>query len=550
MNMNRHTEQEWQFAAQDLDSARHWLATQPQEASERHCASRPTVTMQDTYYDSADWMIFRAGFALRVRQAQAADDSDHEADNNSGTEITLKSLHKPQDGLARRTEISEQVGSANLAEVLERDNGIGGRIRELVGSRPLAPLFHARTRRERQQLLEADSDLPLAEIDLDETSIEAPSGQARELRRVEVECIHADPGAVSPWVDQLREAAQLQPVEVSKFRAGLEVAGLTPSTPESLGSTGITASQPFAATQLATLRRYFALMLDKEAEVRVGSPTAVHEMRVAARHLDVLLRVFRGYGPTWAVSSRGRVRGLIKALGAVRDCDVQLAFLEKTMASLDAEKRGDFEPVRVRLDEQRSKARSRLLQTLDSPPVRAFIREWREHLTAAKPGSTRAQRRVTAGIARDLIREQSRKLRKRASRLDEDAAADDFHEVRIRAKRLRYTLDAFASLYGNAAKDYIGALAKLQGVLGEYHDSKVREQRFAELVSRGPRLPSATSFMVGRLVERDASAAERCRKAFSKAYRRVRGRRWRELVVVMKRQQETATPAADTLPGK
>ena len=110
------------------------------------------------------------------------------------TEITLKSLHRPQDGLARRTEVSEQVGNADLAEVLERDNGIGGRIRELVGSRPLTPLFHARTRRERQQLLEADSDLPLAEIDLDETSIEAPSGQARELRRVEVECIHADPG--------------------------------------------------------------------------------------------------------------------------------------------------------------------------------------------------------------------------------------------------------------------------------------------------------------------------------------------------------------------
>ena len=93
-----------------------------------------------------------------------------------------------------------------------------------------------------------------------------------------------------------------------------------------------------------------------------------------------------------------------------------------------------------------------------------------------------------------------------------NASADDFHEVRIRAKRLRYTLDAFASLYGDAAQEYIGALARLQTVLGEYHDSNVREQRFAELVSRGPRLPSSTSFMVGRLVERDASAAEQCRK--------------------------------------
>ncbi len=136
--------------------------------------------MQDTYYDSADWMIFRAGFALRVRRAHVADGASTET-GNGDTEITLKSLHKAHDGLARRTEFSEQVGSADLAEVLARDNGIGGRIRELIGSRPLTPLFHARTRRERQQLLEADSDLPLAEIDLDETSIESPSGQAREL---------------------------------------------------------------------------------------------------------------------------------------------------------------------------------------------------------------------------------------------------------------------------------------------------------------------------------------------------------------------------------
>jgi len=33
------------------------------------------------------------------------------------------------------------VGSANLQEVLARDNGIGSRIRELVGSRPLYVTF-------------------------------------------------------------------------------------------------------------------------------------------------------------------------------------------------------------------------------------------------------------------------------------------------------------------------------------------------------------------------------------------------------------------------
>ena len=272
-------------------------------------------------------MIFRAGYALRVRRAHEDDEQD-----SAKTEITLKSLQPAHNGLARRTEISEIVVDTSLEEVLARGDGIGGRIRELLGARTLTPLFHARTRRERQHLLEADSELALAEVDLDETSIEAPGGQGQELRRVEVECINAEPEALSPLVEQLRDAAQLQPVEVSKFRAGLAAAGLDPAAQQSLGDTAIHATQPFAQAQLALLRRYFAAVLSKEAEVRAGSTTALHEMRVAARHLDVLLRVFHGFGPSWAIASRTRIRGLIKMLGNVRDCDVQIAFLDSTLA--------------------------------------------------------------------------------------------------------------------------------------------------------------------------------------------------------------------------
>jgi CHAD domain-containing protein len=545
MGMNRHIEQEWQFAARELDSARSWLAAQSHDASERRFAARPTLTMRDTYYDSPDWMIFRAGFALRVREAREADDTGIGA-----TEVTLKSLNRGHGGIARRTEISESVGSARLDDVLARDNGIGGRIRELVGTRTLAALFHVSTRRERQQLLEAGTDLPLAEVDLDETSIETPSGQAQAMRRVEVECINAEPAAVSPFVEQLRDAGRLEPIDVSKFRAGLAAAGLEPpARQQEAGSPGIEPSQPFADTQLATLRRYFTTVLSKEAAVRAGSTQAVHEMRVAARHLEVLLRTFRGFGPSWAVSARPRVHGLIKRLGAVRDCDVQLAYLGDVLTSLEDDERKAFEPMRARLAAQQVEARSRLLRALDSPTIRHWVQEWHRHLGAGAPGSTRAQRATTAEVARTLVRDAARALRKRARRIDEDSAPDDYHEVRIRAKRLRYTLDAFADLYGEAAQSYAKALGKLQTVLGEYNDASVREKRFTALVTGGPRLPASTSFLAGRLVERDVQAFNRCRKKFGKAYRRVRGRRWRELDETMERVTQSLSEARSSLSG-
>jgi triphosphatase len=537
MGMNRHTEQEWQFAARELDSARSWLAAQPHDASERHFASRPTLKMRDTYYDSPDWMIFRAGFALRVREAREADDT-----GLGETEVTLKSLQRGHGAISRRTEMSESVGSAGLDEVLPRDNGIGGRIRELVGTRTLAALFHVRTRRERQQLLEADTGLPLAEVDLDETSIETPTGQAQEMRRVEVECINAEPEAVSAFVEQLRDGARLEPVEVSKFRAGLAAAGLDPpATQESL-STAIAPSQPFADAQLATLRRYFATVLAKEASVRAGSAQAVHEMRVAARHLQVLLRMFRGFGPSWAVGARPRVHGLIRRLGAVRDCDVQLAYLDSVLTLADEERQA-FEPMRERLAAQHAEARARLLRALDSPAVRHWMQDWEQHLRAGPPGSTRAQRATTAEVARTLVRDAAQTLRKRARRIDKGSVPDDYHEVRIRAKRLRYTLDAFAGLYGEAAQSYTKALGKLQSVLGEYNDASVREKRFTALVTGGPRLPSSTSFLAGRLVERDVQAFKRCRKKFGRAYHRVRGRRWSDLNDTMERVARSASEA-------
>jgi inorganic triphosphatase YgiF len=290
--MERSTEQEWQFSAPELDAARAWLAAQPVEISDRRLSIQPTLELTDIYYDSPDWMIFRAGFALRMRSERTEEDGEQ-------TEVTLKSLSKPHNALARRTEFSQRVDGSDMDAVIASAMGIGERIRELIGERSLKPLFKANTRRERQRLLEAGSDIALAEVDLDETSIEATSGVSTQLKRIEVECLNATPAALEPFVRQLRDAAQLEPVEMSKFRVGLKAAGLNPPGQER-ASLEVSAAQPFAETQFALLRRYFALMPGEGTAGPRGFAAALHEMRVAARHLDVLLRLFSSYGPRWA----------------------------------------------------------------------------------------------------------------------------------------------------------------------------------------------------------------------------------------------------------
>src|SRR5882724_1357468 len=72
-------ELEWQLAGADLGQVERWLsehATVAGLAIER----RPTLELSDTYFDTADWRLHRAGFVLRVRGGDGA------------THATLKSL--------------------------------------------------------------------------------------------------------------------------------------------------------------------------------------------------------------------------------------------------------------------------------------------------------------------------------------------------------------------------------------------------------------------------------------------------------------------------
>ena len=220
---------------------------------------------------------------------------------------------------------------------------------------------------------------------------------------------------------------------------------------------------------------------------------------------------------------------------------MQLEYLHGSSAALSGADLASIEPLLARLTQRRIQARARLLHLLDSNRIRSWVTHWLEQLRLNTASGARAREATTARVARELVRSTAARLRKRADQLNDDSSADDFHRVRIRAKRLRYALDAFGGLYGDAAREYLDALAKLQHVLGEYHDSTVRAEMFTEIVTRGRRVPAATSFLVGRLVERDQSDFKKCRRKFLKAYRRIKRRRWSALLAAMREQVQAAS---------
>src|SRR3984885_1711197 len=129
-------EVEWQLACTDLSSVRRWLSD---HGTFDGLTLEPRSTQQifDTYLDTDDWRIHRAGFALRVRSGSGT------------TEATLKSLHSASTEVADRRELTETLNSSDNEAIRESIGPVGTRVCAVSGARTLLPLFELRTSRQR-----------------------------------------------------------------------------------------------------------------------------------------------------------------------------------------------------------------------------------------------------------------------------------------------------------------------------------------------------------------------------------------------------------------
>ncbi len=94
-------------------------------------------------------------------------------------------------------------------------------------------------------------------------------------------------------------------------------------------------------------------------------------------------------------------------------------------------------------------------------------------------------------FAARVLGRRARRLAKAGAGLAR-AGADERHEVRIAAKKLRYAAEFFAALFPRKrARSYRDALAGLQQALGEWNDAAVAPRIAAAIA--GPAAPSAVA---------------------------------------------------------
>src|SRR5579862_3772633 len=301
-------------------------------------------------------------------------------------------------------------------------------------------------------------------------------------------------------------------------------------------------AEPRSSHEMAIgeLQRLLAAWQVHEPGARRGEdPEALHQLRVTARRIDATLGLFKRQLPRPLVQARKTTKGVLRTLGAARDLDVQLIELAQYCESLPDPERVAAEPLRLRLQSERERARARMTRGLDSEATR----RWLATLRAA--GEERGEHGDEPALAvlPERVERRFRKLRKSVDKLRNKSSMEEYHQVRRRAKQLRYAIECGAGFFGKPGDETLRALRRLQDRLGAHQDAHMAQCRLALLAAVSQSgLPPPTLFLMGRLAEQHAQLTSQARATLSRSWRKVRGKRWKALRARLGQLRDSALP--------
>lgn len=513
-------EVEWQYAALDTRPVVRWLSGPLPVGFRAEPAG--VKLLEDTYFDTAEWHINRAGYTCRIRR------------KGDGAELTLKASADASAGMRSRRELTEPLDSPS-ASPSNAPGPCGALIRALAGRTPLRPMFQLQTRREIFNL--ADSEGVLAEIAVDETSI--PVGEDRPVRlsRVEVE---VDPTAVErarPFVTDLVAANRLTEAGTSKFEAALIATGQTiPHAAADLGSTVVGAELTAAEVACAVLRKQFAVFRANEPGTRLGDDIeALHDMRVATRRLRAAMAAFRPFLSPRILRFRDQLGWVAAALGEVRDLDVQLERMHEWREESTPDRSAALESIQKLLETRRMAARRRMLAVLDSRRYQRLCEQFTNALRLGPPRTFAPGRAPVLSVAPDMVERRYKRARKAGDAIGKDSPPEAYHLLRIDAKKLRYALEFVGNgIYGKPAIEFSARVTALQDVLGLHQDAYVAIEMLDEVArSSGRRLSPETLMAMGSISERYRAHAAELRAKFPSVYKPLAGAEWKKLRKLM-----------------
>ena len=421
----------------------------------------PVRHLDATYYDTDDLRLARSGITLRHRGGEP------------GPAWTVKLPGSGQGSSLTRHEIRFDGPADQIP------NPVADLVLASTRARALAPVARLTTVRRPVEIRDRSGQL-LAEVVDDTVSVSNNGCAAARFREVEVESYvpgHSGRRLRDAAVSRLVDAGCLAEPPVPKLVRAL---GEPATRPPDVVVSSLGKQASLVDLVQHAIARSVAQIVRHDPGARLGLDAEdVHQLRVATRRLRSDLHSF---GPLLrqarVVPVRTELRWLGGSIGAVRDKDVLGARLQVRLAALPHFDAAGVNRLMLRLEREAGEARSAMLTALRDARYLELL-DTLVDFAAEPPFAKEAkikQGRSPKKIAAKIAGKPWRRLKSAVDALGRNPSDAELHQIRILAKRSRYAADAVAPLVGPVASRFAAAVAGVQTVLGDHHDTVMAEE--------------------------------------------------------------------------
>jgi len=252
------------------------------------------------------------------------------------------------------------------------------------------------------------------------------------------------------------------------------------------------------------------LQASREAFLKAPSSEPLHEIRVALRRMRTLAVVYRDLLPARGRAARSEMKWLTDELDDARDLDV---FVKAA---------GPAPALRQALSAARIRAYARAGAALSSARGSKLMTTLEK--TLAAPGAQSAVGRTRAAApAREAAASALKRWRKRLGGPKTELAAlspTARHELRLRAKKVRYAAELLGDLFGQPTRQrrFAAALRRLQDLLGDLNDIPAGAEvaRRLALQSDAPEAAFEAGVLAGAGAGREKSLIKKAQRAYAR----------------------------------
>jgi inorganic triphosphatase YgiF len=418
--------------------------------------------LHNIYYDTPDQQLRKLRVVLRLRRI---------GDSAKPQWLqTLKLDAGDASALSCRGEWESPVAGAHLSVAALK--GTPWKDFDIEGSLFLALVPCFETVFERMTWLVRKRDGSVIEVAFDLGYIEA-GGKRTPICELELELKVGHCAALFDLAQEIARSIAVLPANMSKAQRGflLMQDGLNlPQVAQSHHQIG-ELSIPLVAQRF--FRDMFVQFTNNLDSFRVSDdPEVVHQARVGWRRFKSGIHLFKKIVPI--PPSLDGLHTLVTSLGELRNLEVALT---ETLPALtnayvmgDEQRAQSWQALLETLKRATEQRRDSVRNALQLPTVGASllaIAQWLENLSEFEELPT-----VHRGTARHWAERQILRLNKQMEKARTEAETlDQWHQVRILAKRLRYSSEAMRELLPRKlAKDYTSNAAAIQSRIGAKRD--------------------------------------------------------------------------------